>query len=28
VVCTVKYCTVESIANAKFSILVRPMSNV
>ena len=28
VVCTVKYCTVDSIANAKLSILVRPMSHV
>jgi hypothetical protein len=28
VVCTVKYYTVDSIANAQLSILVRPMSNV
>ena len=28
VMCTVKYCTVDSIANAKLSILVRPMSHV
>jgi len=28
VVCTVKYCTVDSIANVKLSILVRPMSHV
>jgi len=28
VVCTVKYCTVDSIANPKLSILVRPISRV
>ena len=27
-VCTVKYCTVDSIADAKLSILVRPMRHV